>query len=101
VLESWEKSGDADRLHRTGWPELRRFLHDLHRYAEHAPVTALLQRLLGRLELSFLPQDPDGHYVAAFRKFLESWLGKSESWTLAAFLEYFGYFREATSAACK
>ena len=55
----------------------------------------MLQRLIGRLELSFLPQDPDGAYVEAFRKFLEKWEGKSESWKLDAFWEYFQYFREA------
>jgi DNA helicase-2/ATP-dependent DNA helicase PcrA len=95
VLESWEKSSGANRLEATGWPELRRFLGELHKYAEYAPVTALFQRLIGRLELSFLPQDPDGAYVEAFREFLEKWEGKSESWKLDAFLEYFGYFREA------
>ena len=58
----------------------------------------VLQRLIGRLELSFLPQDPDGAYVEAFRKFLEKWEGKSESWKLDAFLEYFEYFREAGGA---
>ncbi len=98
VLESWEKSGDANRLNGTGWPELSRFLHDLHKYAEYTSITALLQRLLGRLELNFLPQDPDGGYVETFRKFLEKWQGKSETWTLSSFLEYFGYFREAGGA---
>jgi DNA helicase-2/ATP-dependent DNA helicase PcrA len=95
VLESWEKSAAANRLEGTGWPELQRLLRELHKYAEHAPMTALLQRLIGRLELSFLPQDPDRAYVEAFRKFLEKWEGKSESWKLDAFLEYFEYFREA------
>ena len=95
VLESWERSGDASRLEATGWPELNRLLSDLHRYAEHAPVLAVLQRLIGRLELNFLPQDPDGAYVESFRKFMEKWEGKSESWKLDAFLEYFAYFREA------
>jgi len=95
VLQSWQKSGDASRLEGTGWPDLGRLLAELHKYAEHAPVTALLQRLIGRLELSFIPQDPDGGYVEAFRKFLEKWEGKSESWKLDAFWEYFQYFREA------
>lgn len=95
VIESWEKAGDVSRLQATGWRELRRFLHDLHRDAEHASVTALLQRLLGRLELGFGPHDADEAYVEAFRIFLEKWQGKSESWTLASFLEYFAYFREA------
>jgi DNA helicase-2/ATP-dependent DNA helicase PcrA len=95
VLDSWEKSGNANRLEGTGWPELKRLRDELHKYAGHAPVTALLQRLIGRLELTFLPQDPDGTYVEAFRKFLEKWEGKSESWKLDAFWGYFQYFREA------
>ncbi len=98
VLESWERSAAANRLEGTGWPELNRLLAELHKYAEHAPVTALLQRLIGRLELSFLSQDPDGGYVEAFRTFLEKWESKSESWKLDAFLEYFAYFREAGGA---
>ena len=95
VLESWGRSGAANRLEGTGWPELRRLLGELHKYAEHASVTALLERLIGRLELSFLPQDHDGAYVEAFRKFLEKWEGKSESRELGSFWEYFQYFREA------
>ncbi len=95
VLDSWERSGDANRLAGTGWPGLKSLLTELHEFAAHAPVTALLQKLIGRLELNFLPQDPDGAYVEAFRKFLEKWEGKSESWKLDAFWEYFQYFREA------
>jgi DNA helicase-2/ATP-dependent DNA helicase PcrA len=98
VLESWERSADANRLEGTGWAELRRLMGELHKYAEHAPVTAVLQRLIGRLELSFLPQDPDGAYVEAFRTFLEKWKGKSEFWKLDLFLEYLQYFREAGGA---
>jgi len=95
VLESWERSADANRLEGTGWPELNRLLGELRKYAEHAPARAVFQRLTGRLELSFLPQDLDGAYVEAFRKFLEKWEGKSESWKLDSFWEYFQYFREA------
>jgi DNA helicase-2/ATP-dependent DNA helicase PcrA len=98
VLESWEKSAAVNRLEGTGWPDLNRLLGELHKYAGHAPMAALLERLIGRLELNFLPQDPDGAYVEAFRKFLEKWEGKSESWKLDAFLEYFEYFREAGGA---
>jgi len=95
VLESWEASAAANPLEQTGWPELKRLLRELRKYAEHAPVTALLHRLIGRLELTFLPQDPDGAYVEAFRKFLEEWEGKSDSWKLLEFREYFQYFLEA------
>ena len=95
VLDSWERSGDTNRLQGTGWPELKRLLDELHKFAAHAPVTALLQKLIGRLELNFLPQDPDAAYVEAFQKFLEKWQGKSETWELASFWKYFQYFREA------
>ena len=95
VLESWERAGSAHRLAGTGWPHLHRMLGELRKYAEHASVAALLQRLIGRLELNFLPHDSDSAYVEAFRKFLEKWEGKSESWKLDAFWEYFQYFREA------
>ncbi len=95
VLQSWEKSASGSRLEGTGWHELRRLLNELHAYARQAPVTALLQRLLGRLEITFAPGDPDEAYVEAFREFLEKWEGKSDAWELASFLEYFVYFREA------
>jgi DNA helicase-2/ATP-dependent DNA helicase PcrA len=95
VLRSWTKSADAHRLEGTGWQELERLLSELQGYAANARITALLPRLLGRLELAFSPHDPAGAYVEAFRKFLLEWEGKSDEWTLASFLEYFGYFREA------
>jgi len=95
VLESWEKSADASRREQTGWPELKGLLAELHEYAGHAPVAALLDRLIGRLELRFLAQAPDAAYVAAFQKFLEEWESKSESWKLREFREYFQYFLEA------
>jgi DNA helicase II / ATP-dependent DNA helicase PcrA len=95
VLESWQKSGAQNRLQATGWAELKGLLSELRQYAEHARVTAVLNRLIGRLELNFPPQDPDGEYVEAFRKFLEGWEGKGESWRLPAFQEYFQYFLEA------
>ncbi len=95
VLESWERSGGANRLEGTGWRDLKGLLDELHKFAAHAPVTALLQKLIGRLELNFSPQDPDAAYVEAFQKFLEKWQGKSETWELASFWKYFQYFREA------
>ncbi len=95
VLRSWEKSGAANRLKGTGWPDLKSVLDELHEYAMHAPVLGVLQRLVGRLELTFLPKDPNAEYLEAFRKFLEKWQSKSDAWKLADFLEYFQYFREA------
>jgi DNA helicase-2/ATP-dependent DNA helicase PcrA len=98
VLRSWEKSGAANRLKGTGWPELKSVLDELHQYAMHAPVLGVLQRLVGRLELAFLPKDPNAEYLEAFRKFLEKWQSKGEAWKLDDFLEYFQYFREAGGA---
>ena len=95
VLETWERSGAANRLEQTGWPELHRLLRELRKFAEHAPVTALLDRLAARLELNLPLYDQDSAYVEAFRKFLEKWEGKSESRKLADFQEYFQYFLEA------
>jgi DNA helicase-2/ATP-dependent DNA helicase PcrA len=95
VLQSWERSAVASRLEGTGWPELNRLLGELHQEASHTSVSALLQKLTGRLELNVKPQSLDGAYLDTFRKFVEKWEGKSESWKLDAFLEYFGYFREA------
>jgi len=95
VLESWEKDLTENRLVGTGWRELRKLLTELRKFAEHAAMTALLDRLIGRLELAFLPHDPDQNYVNAFRKFLEQWEGKSETRKLFEFMEYFHYFLEA------
>ena len=95
VLETWERSGAANRLEQTGWPELHGLLRELRRFAEHAPVTALLDRLCARLELNSMLHDRDIAYVEAFRKFLEEWEGKSESRKLSEFQEYFQYFLEA------
>ncbi len=95
VLTEWEKSSDANRLSETGWHELKSLLDEMHKLAVYTPVSKLLEKLLGRLELNFKPHDPDGTYVDAFRKFLEKWEGKSETWELEAFWKYFQYFREA------
>ena len=98
VLESWEKAASENRLLETGWPELKGLLAELRKFAEHAPMTAVLDRLIGQLELSFPPGDPDGAYVEAFRKFLENWEAKSETRKLFEFMEYFRYFLEAGGA---
>jgi DNA helicase-2/ATP-dependent DNA helicase PcrA len=95
VLESWEGAAALNRLAGTDWRELRGLLRELRKLGEHAPLTALLDRLLDRLEVAFLPDDPDRSYVNAFRKFLEQWEGKSETRKLAEFMGYFQYFREA------
>jgi DNA helicase-2/ATP-dependent DNA helicase PcrA len=95
VLESWVKASAGSRLAGTHWRGLRALLQELRKFGERAPVTALLDRLLDRLEVAFLPGDPEQSYVNAFRKFLEQWEAKSQTRKLAEFMEYFQYFREA------
>ena len=95
VLVSWEKASTENRLLQTGWPELKGLIADLRKFAEHAPMTAVLDRLVDQLQLSVLPGDLDGAYVEAFRRFLEAWEAKSETRKLFEFMEYFHYFQEA------
>jgi len=95
VMESWERASAQNRLAGTGWTELRKLLADLRKLGESAPVTALLDRLLDRLQVAFIPGDTDEGYVKAFREFLKEWEAKSETRKLAEFMEYFQYFCEA------
>jgi DNA helicase-2/ATP-dependent DNA helicase PcrA len=95
VLESWEKASFNNAVAETNWPELETLITGLRKFAARAPMTALLDRLIERLELAFLPGDPDQGYVNAFRKFLEAWEAKSETRKLSEFMEYFQYFLEA------
>jgi ATP-dependent DNA helicase UvrD/PcrA len=95
ALQARERSLFTDELKATGWPELKKLLRDLKRFAERAPVTSLLDELIARLGLTFLPSDPDQAYVNAFRNFLADWKKNSQTPRLAEFMEYFQYFVEA------
>ena len=95
VLESREKASFKNAVAESNWPELKTLIADLRKFAAHASMTALLDRLVARLELAFLRDDPDQGYVNAFHKFLEEWEGKSETRKLSEFMEYFPYFLEA------
>jgi DNA helicase II / ATP-dependent DNA helicase PcrA len=95
MLESWEKASARSELAETGWAELKALLDGLRKFAARAPMNALLDRLIERLELSFLPGDPEQEYVEAFREFLEQWEEKSDTRKLLEFMEYFQYFLEA------
>ncbi len=79
----------------TGWPELKKLLREMKKRAEQAPVTVVLDALIDRLGLTFLPGDADQACVNAFRNFLSDWEAKSESRKLREFMEYFQYFVEA------
>ncbi len=95
VLVSLEKASTQNRLLQTAWPELKDLVAEFRKFAEHAPMTAVLKRLAGQLQLSLHSDDPDGAYLEAFSKFLEQWEAKSETWKLFEFMEYFHYFQEA------
>jgi DNA helicase II / ATP-dependent DNA helicase PcrA len=85
----------AEALARTGWSELEAMLKALQRLSKKAPVTEIMDRLVDRLGWHFLPGSPDLIYLEAFRGFLKSWEGKSETRRLSEFIEYFAYFLEA------
>jgi DNA helicase-2/ATP-dependent DNA helicase PcrA len=95
VLESWEKASSQNALSATAWPELKAVLNDLRKSAERLPLTALFDRLMEKLQVTFLPGESDSIYVSAFRKFLEGWETKSETRKLREFMEYFQYFQDA------
>ena len=95
VLESWEKASSQNALIATGWRELKTLLSDLRKSAERLPLTALFDRLMEKLQVTFLPGESDSIYVNAFRRFLEGWETKSETRKLREFMEYFQYFQDA------
>jgi DNA helicase-2/ATP-dependent DNA helicase PcrA len=95
ALLTREQALFASDVKATGWPELKKLLSDLKRFAARAPVAGLFDELIAQLGLSFLPSDPDQSYVNAFRNFLAEWEKKSETGRLAEFMEYFQYFVEA------
>ena len=95
ALTSWEKASTQSALGATGWAELKSLLIELRKAAERLPVTALFDRMIERLQLVFVPGDPDQAYVHAFRKFLDDWEAKSETRKLREFMEYFLYFQDA------
>ncbi len=95
ALEASEQGPFGKDLEATGWRELKMLFCDLRQAAERTPVAALLDLLVERLGLSFVPGDPDAAYVEAFRKFLAAWEEKGKTRKLREFMEYFRYFVEA------
>ena len=123
AIEEMEDPLLKQDLERSGWSELKQLLGELRACAPHISATSLLDRLAARLDLVFLPDDPDQVYVNTFRKFIEGWAARDlpldprsqaagvppvvpsapedvvegrppDRKTLAAFMEYFQYFRE-------
>jgi len=76
AIEEMEGSLFKQDLEHTGWFELRQMLGELCARASHVPATSLFDSLLARLDLIFLPDDPDQVYVNTFRKFIETWAEK-------------------------
>ncbi len=95
AIRDMEGSLFTEELERTHWRELKSILGELRKKAEHIPVTAVIDRMRERLELTFLSDSADVKYLEAFRKFLSDWEEKSETRKLEEFMEYFGYFLEA------
>ncbi|MFZ0213287.1 MAG: ATP-dependent DNA helicase [Candidatus Acidiferrales bacterium] len=75
--------------------ELLKFLKELRQLAARASATNVLDRLVAGLALSPLPSDADRLNLERFASFLADWESKSEEKSLAAFTEYFDFFREA------
>ncbi|HME01269.1 MAG TPA: ATP-dependent DNA helicase [Terriglobia bacterium] len=124
AIEEIEGTLFKQDLERSGWFELKQLLSELRACAPNVSATSLFDRLVARLDLVFLPDDPDQVYVNTFRKFIESWAAKDlpldpqsqpqptgmqpalpcapeevvesprDNKTLRAFMEYFQYFRE-------
>jgi DNA helicase-2/ATP-dependent DNA helicase PcrA len=97
----WDALGAMERalfkheIESTGWGELRDFVGGLAKAAHRLPMTSLFDELMEKLDLRFLPSQPEAAYVTAFRKFLETWETKSETRRLREFMEYFQYFLDA------
>ena len=99
----------AADLRRTGWDELDSMLRGLRVVARLAPMTALLDRLLGELGLNALAAGAERDRVHALQEFVKDWEKKYEAGSLAPpdrgqdhpasaladFMDYFQYFLEA------
>jgi len=76
ALEEMERTLFKQDLERSGWFELKQLLGELRACAANVSATSLFDRLVARLDLVFLPDDPDQVHVNTFRKFIESWAAK-------------------------
>ena len=76
AIEGMEGTLFKQDLERTGWFELKQLLGELRACAPRIPATSLFDRLVARLDLVFLPGDPDQVYVSTFRQFIEGWAAK-------------------------
>ena len=95
ALQAMERSLFKHEIESTGWGELKSLLSGLAKSAHRLPMTELLDELVEKLGLRFLPSEADGTYVSAFRQFLGTWEEKSETRRLREFMEYFQYFLDA------
>ena len=98
ALEALQRTLFPAELKSTGWPELAKMVGEFRKSAESTRVTALFDRWVERLALTFLPGDPDAARLDAFHKFLAAWEPKSQTKKLGEFMEYFEYFLEAGGA---
>lgn len=75
--------------------ELVEFAGRLHKRAKHALVSELLEEMLAELRIGLLPKEADRRALERFVGFVGEWEAKSETKSLAEFVEYFDYFLEA------
>jgi DNA helicase II / ATP-dependent DNA helicase PcrA len=77
AIEEMEGTLFRRDLEGSGWFELKQLLGELRAGAPHLSATSLFDRLVARLDLVFLPDDPDQVYVSTFRQFMESWAARN------------------------
>ncbi len=75
--------------------ELAQWIRSLRQLAYSLPATDLLATLVEGLSLQLVPSSADQQVLDRFLEFVGEWRKKSESSSLADFLEYLGYFFEA------
>lgn len=94
LLEELRGSLDLPRAIERG-RELVRWLAGLSRLAHDLRASEMATTLVDGLDLKLLPAGADGLYLERFLRFVREWEQKSETKSLAAFVEYLGYCFEA------
>ncbi len=95
AIEARDKAEPSGDVSRTGWGELRRLLANLRAASHELAVARLFEKVVQTVAPAPGISPADQTYLEAFRKFLEEWEKKSETWRLAEFMAYFQYFQDA------
>jgi len=75
--------------------ELLELLQSLQGFSRHSTARQVLDELMNRLEVATLVSDADRICLDFFARFISEWEKKTDATGLRAFLEYFGYYRQA------